>query len=46
MVAQLTLPFAKQFKTRLTALNLDKTLPVGTADAGAQISPALVAGVD
>lgn len=35
-----------QFKTRLAALNLPKTIPVGTGDAGKEIDPTLVVGID
>lgn len=35
-----------QFKQDLEALNLPKTLPVGTADAGSMVSTTLTAGVD
>ncbi|GJN89994.1 hypothetical protein Rhopal_002983-T1 [Rhodotorula paludigena] len=34
------------FRSTLAGLNLDKTLPVGTADAGAQFTAELVAGSD
>jgi glucan 1,3-beta-glucosidase len=45
-LAALTLFSPSQFKTRLSALNLAKTLPVGTADAGSEITATLAAGVD
>lgn len=35
-----------QFKSRLAALNLPKTIPVGTGDAGKEIHPSLVIGID